>query len=148
MSDVNLSLKLDTDVAECGDVVAGMVRWGRLESAPRGVRIELRYWTEGRGDSDGGVVAEVELDGAVQGAGRFELLVPEAGPMSFEGKLIRVMWAIELIIDKRLRPDPDISHPITVLPRGGLAMWARQAATPPTVSDQTPPDQTGPDQTR
>jgi hypothetical protein len=148
MSDANLSLELDTDVAECGDVVAGMVRWGRLESAPRSVRIQLRYWTEGRGDSDGGVVAEVELDGAVQGAGRFELPVPEAGPMSFEGKLIRVLWAAELIIDKTLRPDPDISHAITVLPRGGLALWARQAATPPTVSGQAPRDQPGPDQTR
>ena len=100
------------------------------------------------GDSDGGVVAEVELDGAAQGAGRFELPVPDAGPMSFAGKLIRVLWAAELIIDKTLRPDPDISHPITVLPRGGLAMWARQAATPPTVSGQAQRDQPGPDQTR
>lgn len=137
MSDATLSIELDTDVAECGDVVVGTARWGRSESAPRAIRTQLRYWTVGRGDTDGAVVAEVDLEGIVQGAGRFELPVPEAGPMSFEGKLMHVLWAVELIIDKTLRPDPDLSQPITVLPRGGLAMWARQHATPPVVTDQT-----------
>lgn len=137
MSDHNLWIDLDTDVGECGDVVTGTVRWGPLDSAPRSIRVGLRYWTEGRGNTDSETVAEIRLDGSTTGSGRFELPVPATGPISFDGSLIRVLWEIELRIDRRMRTDPDVSHPVTILPRGGLAAWARRSAPPPTVAPPT-----------
>ncbi len=139
MSQEAIRLSLDADVSECGDRFAGNVEWGSLEDAPRAVRVELRFWTEGRGDPDGAVVSRVELAGAPSGAGRFELPVPDKGPMSFDGALIRVMWAVEVVVDTALRSDPTESQPVTVLPRGGVALWARQQGVPPVIPPPTAP---------
>jgi hypothetical protein len=131
MSDTTPQLSLDSDVSECGDRFTGSVQWHPLDDDPVAARVELRYCTQGRGDPDGAVVSLVELDGAAGGSGRFELSVPASGPMSFDGALILVKWSIDLVIDTAMQPDADTSVPVTVLPRGGVALWARQQASPP-----------------
>ncbi len=128
-----MRIDLDVAVTECGDVFIGSVSWGEFDNPPRSVRVQLRYWTEGRGDRDEVVVSKAELPGAPSGAGRFELPVPADGPMSYDGTLLRVRWAVELVFDLALRPDPDLSEPVTVLPRGGLALWAREHAPGPVI---------------
>lgn len=131
MSDELMRLELDSDVTECGDVVTGTARWGPLDFDPRRVIAELRYWTEGRGDQDSNVVSDAAFDAEPEGQGRFELVVPASGPMSFDGSLIRVLWEVRLRFDRSMRSDPSTSAPLTVLPLGGLAMWARQSGAPP-----------------
>lgn len=131
MSDEALGLELDAEVAECGDVLTGTATWGPLDGAPRRVVVRLGYRTEGRGDSDHDEAAEVSWDGTESGQRRFELPVPEHGPMTYEGRLIRVLWRVELRLDRRLQSDPTEQVPVTILPRGGLALWARATGATP-----------------
>jgi hypothetical protein len=126
-----VAIELDTDVTEGGDVVTGVVRWGPLDDVPAKVVVRLRYRTEGRGASDTEVVDEVIFAGSASGAERIELSVPVNGPMSFDGSLVKVLWELDLSLDHRLAGDRGTTVGLTVLPRGGLALWARQAGTPP-----------------
>lgn len=128
---MTLRLHLDSAVAECGDRFTGTIEWGALDIEPSAVRVQLRWWTEGRGDKDGAVSSRIELPGAPEGSGRFELTVPPNGPITFDGRLMRVRWVVELVLDHTLRPDPDVEEPVTVLPRGGVSLWARMHAPAP-----------------
>lgn len=127
-----LAIELDTDVVECGDVVTGVVRWGPLDDVPRRTVVKLRYRTEGRGDTDSDVADTLKFPGAAGGVESVELRVPAEGPMSVNGVLITVLWEVELSLDVARRRDPSTSVAITVLPRGGSAVWARQVGAPPT----------------
>lgn len=138
-------VELDTDVAECGDVVSGRVSWGPVDKTPRQVVVELIYETSGRGDTDSEAVSEHVVAGADSGETRFTLSVPDDGPITFDGSLIRVAWRVEAKLDQAMQRDQRGSTAVTVLPAGGLALWARQVAPPPTVgpiggSDAVPHD--------
>lgn len=134
MSEVaTLHVDLDSAAVECGDVLAGSASWGPLDRAPRSVRVDLRYITAGAGTDDGRVVASADLGGGTEGTARFDLDVPFDGPITFAGRLIQVRWVVELVLDEAMRPDPSRHEPVTVLPRGGLAVWARQQAAPPSA---------------
>ncbi len=136
MTEPELAVSLDANVTECGDLVTGEVVWGPVESVPRRVVVSLRFLTSGAAaPPDSGGTAELEFAGAVTGRERFELLVPVDGPISFEGRSISVAWQVEARLDLRAKRDPSTTCDVTVLPRGGLAVWARQTAGPPTEQD-------------
>lgn len=81
-----------------GETVRGAVRW-ELEEPPTEVVLRLFWFTEGKGTQDVQVVAEevFETPGTRdRRAFRFELPV---GPYSFSGRLISLIWALELVAD-------------------------------------------------
>ncbi|HRC84785.1 MAG TPA: hypothetical protein PK413_04165 [Thermoanaerobaculia bacterium] len=79
-----------------GDVIRGTVDW-QLDGPPNRVDLRLFWYTEGKGDSDLGVVAVENFEQPGQRDRRsFSLQVPE-GPLSFSGTLISLLWAIELV---------------------------------------------------
>lgn len=119
-------LHLDGDVGECGDAVTGSVIWPDGAAPPARAAVRLRHRAEGAGlvdDADGHVPVRWDE------RGRFSCPIPEAGPISFSGRLLSVSWAIEVVdlADGVVLA----SAPVTVVPAGGLALWAQRAAGPP-----------------
>ena len=79
-----------------GDEVEGTVRW-RLDQPPRSLELRLFWYTQGKGDQDVGVVENLPLaEPGLEGSRSFLFHLP-AGPFSFSGKLISLLWAIEAV---------------------------------------------------
>jgi hypothetical protein len=84
---------------EPGDTVAGDIGWELSEDLDK---LELRlFWhTEGRGTTDTGIVATawVENPGR-RGEEHFQFTLP-GGPYSYSGRLVSIVWGVELIAKK------------------------------------------------
>ncbi len=132
MSSHDVSLHLYAVVSECGDSVAGDVRWNGLDPTVP-LTVELGFRTEGSGVPDSLVVDTTVLGGSTTGSESFELGVPTTGPMSFTGTSIQVVWEVEVHAELRGTPETVATAAVTVLPAGGLAVWARGVADPPAV---------------
>ena len=98
-----------------GDVVEGKAFW-RLDPPPESVELRLFWYTEGKGDQDVGIVETIPYAGpAAEDRRSFQLRLPE-GPYSFSGKLISLVWAIEVVA----QPGDRVGRcEITVSPTGG-----------------------------
>ncbi len=98
---MNLRLQLNQDPATLvpGQTIDGTVGWER-ESPPKKAMLRLFWYTEGRGTQDVGVIEEITLpidQRAMKGTFRFN--IPDS-PYSFQGQLITLKWAIELVLNK------------------------------------------------
>lgn len=81
-----------------GETVPITCAW-QLEKQPKRVEVRLVWYTRGKGDADVSVVQTVEFDQPrTLGLEHTELQLPE-GPYSFSGKLISLIWAVELIVE-------------------------------------------------
>jgi hypothetical protein len=79
-----------------GEEITGTVSWA-LDKAPTSVELRLFWYTQGKGTTDFGVTEIVPFPAAAQTDRRdFSALLP-AMPYSFSGKLISLIWALELI---------------------------------------------------
>ncbi|MDH3679310.1 MAG: hypothetical protein OEV40_05095 [Acidimicrobiia bacterium] len=135
MSDPSLQVDLESGIAEVGGRFRGRLRRaGELDDLAgdddqpvRAVRLTLRYVTEGRGDTDSQVIGQLEFP--VDTYGRldtdFQLPVPPAGPISYDGRLIRVLWELEARVDVKLRRDRSTSIPLLVIPTNGWGLYHR-----------------------
>jgi hypothetical protein len=101
-------------------------RWS-LPSAPRSLQARLFWFTRGKGTEDVGIVATEEVPAAgADGEHRLRFTLPEA-PYSFSGRLISLVWAVELVADETaarwefvLAPDGReilLHHPDATRPR-------------------------------
>ena len=98
---MNLSLNLSQDPASLvpGQVIDGTLGWKRDEP-PRKAMLRLFWYTDGRGTQDVSIVEEIALPkDRKMLAGTFRFQIPEA-PYSFQGQLITLKWAIELVLNK------------------------------------------------
>ena len=82
-----------------GERIRGTVSW-RLSSVPKAAALRLFYYTEGKGTQDVEIVEDFGFDAPTATEEReFDFELPQ-GPYSFSGKLISLIWALELeIID-------------------------------------------------
>ncbi len=81
-----------------GDKVTGFVGW-ELAEAPRQAELRLFWYTQGRGTQDTRIVATQRWDRPAKvDAPLFDFQLP-GGPFSFSGKLVSVLWALELVVD-------------------------------------------------
>ena len=97
-----------------GDAVEGTVLW-RFEREPRKVELRLFWYTRGNGMQDADVVESLLFEvPRVEERRMFRFTVP-VGPYSFSGKLISLVWALELIA---VSPDETERLDITVSPTG------------------------------
>jgi hypothetical protein len=88
VSPVGPTIELTGERWEAGGVVRGTAR------APAG-RLRVRLWWAAR--AGGGGKDWIEIADEVEGDGSelaFELRVPAAGPVSFDGSLVRVLWSV------------------------------------------------------
>ena len=81
-----------------GEELRGTASWS-LDAPPTKVELRLFWRTEGKGSQDVGVVETLSFDGAGADDRReFRLRLPN-GPYSFSGKLISLIWALELVAE-------------------------------------------------
>jgi hypothetical protein len=137
VSDPSLDVDLEQGISEVGGRFRGRLRRsgelddltveGTSKQAVRGVRLTLGYHTEGRGDTDELTVAELQFP--VDNYGRldaaFELAIPRSGPISYDGRLIRLLWTIEARVDVKLARDLSTHIPVLVIPTGGWGLYHR-----------------------
>lgn len=80
---------------EPGELIQGRVSW-QLDTAPNSAELRLFWFTRGKGTEDVAVVRTVQFGGLSPVESRpFEFRAP-AQPHSFSGKLISLVWALEL----------------------------------------------------
>lgn len=83
---------------EPGEAITGQIRWLRDES-PRNVELRLCWNTRGKGTTDSDVAITLPLpDLRASGSQPFTLRAPDQ-PYTFSGKLISLVWALELVVD-------------------------------------------------
>jgi len=98
-----------------GEEVAGRALW-MLDEPPKAVEARLFWYTEGKGTQDVGLIDSVRFDAPLPRDQKdFRFTLP-AEPYSFSGKLISLIWALELVV---LPSDETERLPITVSPTGG-----------------------------
>ena len=95
-----------------GETIKGTVSW-QLDPPLTNVELRLIWYTEGKGDQDLQIVeaTEFQTPGIVDRRG-FTVRLPD-GPYSFSGKLISVLWALEVVAQPQDRAG---RLPITVSP--------------------------------
>ena len=80
-----------------GEVVAGQVSWA-TDRPPELIELRLFWRTEGKGTRDVKVVQSLMFEKTRWQATRdFKFQLPDS-PYSFSGKLISLIWALELVI--------------------------------------------------
>ena len=78
------------------DEVAGKALW-ILDEPPKAVEVRLFWYTQGKGTVDVNVVDRVRIEAPpARGEHEFRFRLPDA-PYSFSGKLISLVWALELV---------------------------------------------------
>lgn len=81
-----------------GEVVEGTASW-QLERPAQTVELRLFWYTQGKGDQDVGVVSTIPFpEPALADSRGFRIPLP-AGPFSFSGKLISLLWALEVVAE-------------------------------------------------
>ncbi|MCX8038728.1 MAG: hypothetical protein N3D11_17075 [Candidatus Sumerlaeia bacterium] len=81
-----------------GETVEGRVSW-QLAQPAKSVEVRLFWFTRGKGTTDVEVAATARFDRpAPSDQQPFRFTLPKA-PYSFSGKLISLVWAIELVVE-------------------------------------------------
>jgi hypothetical protein len=87
-----------------GETVEGTVSW-QLDTPAETVELRLFWYTRGKGDQDVGVVSIVPFaNPGLADRRTFRVRIPE-GPYSFSGKLISLLWALEVVAEPGSRAD-------------------------------------------
>ncbi|MDO5498071.1 MAG: hypothetical protein Q4F67_00130 [Propionibacteriaceae bacterium] len=106
-----------------GQEVAGVVTWDpRNVTRARSFQIAVRWRTEGRGDRDEGTIARVDIplpEGPPAAVTKypFRFAIPPEGPVTYFGRLIRIIWEVEARVDIEWAIDPNTKVSFTVVPR-------------------------------
>lgn len=95
MEPLQIHLRDDKTTYAPGETVEGTIQWN-LEANPHSLELALFWYTAGKGTRDVGVVNSLKFD-APGALGQKDFAFDLAdGPYSFSGKLISLIWAIEL----------------------------------------------------
>jgi hypothetical protein len=114
MSELRIYLTENRASFQPGEELTGSASW-QLDKPARGLELRLFWFTRGRGTEDASVVQTVRFDQPLNTETRsFRFRLPEA-PYSCSGKLISLVWALELIVE----PSREVSRrELIVAPRG------------------------------
>ena len=103
MAELHITTELDNRSFVPGDRLRGHVEWTGLPNSdrPQKDKAELRlfHYTSGKGTRDIDIIDTRNFEAPATSARRdFEFQLPD-GPPSFSGKLISLIWALELVIE-------------------------------------------------
>ncbi|MBP7633626.1 hypothetical protein KBA41_05625 [Candidatus Ozemobacteraceae bacterium] len=99
MPEPTMHLEIPGTGLKPGEELRGRAVWN-LAAAPQKLEIRLFWYTRGRGTRDVGVVeCQTIARPGITGEEAFTFHLPD-GPYSFSGKLISVIWAVELVADE------------------------------------------------
>jgi hypothetical protein len=97
-----------------GEMLEGEAAW-QLNQAPAKVYLRLFWFTRGKGTEDIEVISETVFEYPLAAESRpFKMSLPQS-PYSFSGRLVSLVWALELVISDN---DTAISQEIVVSPFG------------------------------
>lgn len=79
--------------------IAGSVSWNLDHDVPS-LQLRLFWFTRGKGTQDVSLINQIQIDvNARSGRQSFEFVLPD-GPYSFSGRLISLIWGLELVTPK------------------------------------------------
>ena len=116
-----IEVALSQEKVRNGERVTGTVTW-RAEGSktPRKLELICRWRTEGKGDKHQEVIADeahTELEGRSEAVVSFDFPIPLEGPISYDGKLLRIVWEMVANVDLPLARDEHDVKAFTVVPR-------------------------------
>jgi hypothetical protein len=95
MHKLNIELYDGKNAFAPGERVEGKIQWS-VDVEPKALELSLLWYTSGKGTRDAGVVNSKRIDRpGSSGSDQFSFTLP-SGPYSFSGKLISLIWALEL----------------------------------------------------
>jgi hypothetical protein len=98
MNAMKIQLSEARTAFEPGEELTGTASW-KLDKPPRAVELRLFWFTRGQGSTDAGVAETARFDHPLPEEARpFRFRLPD-GPCSFSGKLISLIWAVELVAE-------------------------------------------------
>jgi hypothetical protein len=97
-----------------GEEIRGSVLWS-FDNTTSPLELSLFWRTEGKGTQDVGIAETISIETTgASGQKDFKFTAP-AGPYSFSGKLISIIWALELATTKG---NDSLRKEITISPTG------------------------------
>lgn len=131
MGDLQLTIRVsDWDTAGTGEdgvVIGGKLRGQMTVQTVKAVDVKgfeviLRWFTDGPGNRDEGVVARQSYPGEKLEPGReltlaFEFQTPIDGPITYAGKYVKVNWELKGTADIPWAIDPKTTLPVPVVAR-------------------------------
>jgi len=81
-----------------GETIDGRVSW-QVDAAPQSAELRLFWYTRGKGTQDVGNVGSVPFATPQTNDSRSFTLALPRDPYSFSGKLVSIVWALELIVE-------------------------------------------------
>lgn len=134
-SDPQVSYKFASQFAEIGTAFHVSVARSpddgvlneKMMGKVRALRISLEMKTEGRGDTDTRNVASAEIPVDRFGAARGDIVlaVPIDLPISYDGRLLRVVYEVTIRTDTQLGLDPKVEIPVVVVPQNGIGRYGQ-----------------------
>ena len=114
-----IRIVLSGDRVENGGRAKGSVTWQpEASKVPRSVEVICRWRIEGRGKGREEVVGQT---GRTSPEGEtvipFDFEIPLYGPLSYEGKLLRIIWEVAAHADLPMARDEHEVQPFTVVAR-------------------------------
>ena len=112
-----LTIDLEQDPAEYrpDDPIRGTLLWDQLEEDVERLELRLIWYTEGKGTQDVDVAAVEHIPApGTSGRQNFEINAARR-PISFSGKLISLIWALEAI---EFPSQDAVNRTITISPSG------------------------------
>ena len=108
-----------------GENVCGSVQWSEMPDDSQSMEVRLIWYTTGKGDRDVDVIAVHTVE-AIQSNGQssFQFEAPDY-PHSFSGKLISLVWAIEVIVFPSRHAEV---KEITVSPSGSEIIFTKSTS--------------------
>ena len=123
MTGLHLDLANDRRAFKPRESVEGRVSWN--VNGATSAELRLFWYTRGKGTEDVGLVETVAFPNPQATDQRtFRFALPEA-PYSFSGKLVSIIWAVELIVE----PGPSVERREFVMsPSGREVVAAHESA--------------------
>ncbi|HEY8132633.1 MAG TPA: sporulation protein [Thermoanaerobaculia bacterium] len=113
-----IRLDLAQDAIQNGDHVRGRAQWTSEGKDARKLEVLCRWRVEGKGSKHEEIIdLEIDVAPGAQATIPFDFEIPMDGPLSYEGKLFRIVWEIVARADLPLAFDTEETKPFTVRPR-------------------------------
>jgi hypothetical protein len=88
-----------------GETISGHISW-QVDEPPQSAELRLFWYTSGKGTQDVDNVNAVAFEGPQMNDDRTFSFVLPGQPYSFSGRLISLVWALELIVE----PGPKVER--------------------------------------
>jgi hypothetical protein len=114
MALLSIQLADDREAFAPGEILKGKAVW-QMETASKKIFLRLFWFTRGKGTEDIEVISEIVFEHSLAAESRsFKITLPQS-PYSFSGKLVSLIWALELVASDN---DTAITKEIVLSPFG------------------------------